>query len=218
MRKLLILLTLPLLAAILLQGCSKAYGTGEKEKLPVTVEPAEAEETTPEEPVKPELTPERLELIKLLESQQFYVFEQMTQKYEDFELENLKGQMKKLSQYEGKVIFLNFWATWCGPCRKEMPSMQKLYDELKGDGFEIIAVNLQEEKKEVQKFMDSLKLNFPVLLDKTGQVGGIYGASSIPTTYIFDRKGFVVAGAIGTREWDTPETKQIFKSLLEETK
>jgi thiol-disulfide isomerase/thioredoxin len=133
----------------------------------------------------------------------------------DFELESLAGGNRSLSSFKGKVVFLNFWATWCGPCRQEMPSMERLYQQLKGRGLEIVAVNLQEDDRSIQKFIDKYKLTFPVLLDKSGRVGSMYGARSIPTTYIVDRKGYVVAGTIGTREWDSVEYVRFFERLLQ---
>ncbi len=132
----------------------------------------------------------------------------------DFELEDMGGNLKKLSSYRGKFVFLNFWATWCGPCRYEMPSMQKVYDELKDEGFVIVAVNLQEDRKLVKKFLDQYGLTFPVLLDKKGRVGAMYGARSIPTTYLIDRKGYIIGRAIGAREWDVPEIQSVFKDIL----
>lgn len=133
----------------------------------------------------------------------------------DFQLQDLSGTSRKLSDYKGKVVFLNFWATWCGPCRFEMPSMERLYKKLKAKGFEIIAVNLQENRKDVQPFVDELGLTFPVLLDTTGRIGSTYGARSIPTTYIIDRNGLVIAGTIGTREWDGEEYIRFFEKLLQ---
>jgi thiol-disulfide isomerase/thioredoxin/plastocyanin len=133
----------------------------------------------------------------------------------DFELEDLGGNLRKLSSFQGKVVFLNFWATWCGPCRIEMPSMQRLYDKLKNEGLEIVAVDLQESKKQVKKFMGRYNLSFTVLLDKNGEVGMIYGARSIPMTYLIDRDGYVFAGAIGAREWDSPQTVSIFREILQ---
>ncbi len=132
----------------------------------------------------------------------------------DFELQELSGASRRLSDFNGRVVFLNFWATWCGPCRMEMPSMQRLYERLKRKGLEIVAVNLQEDRGSVQRFVDELGLNFPVLLDTTGRVGATYGARSIPTTYIVDREGFVIAGTIGTREWDGEQYIRFFERLL----
>ena len=121
-----------------------------------------------------------------------------------------------MSDYRGKVVFLNFWATWCGPCRFEMPSMETLYQRFKAKGLVIVAVNLQEDRNSVQRFVDEYGLSFPVLLDTTGRVGATYGARSIPTTYIVDRDGFVLAGTIGTREWDTEDYLRFFEKLLAE--
>jgi thiol-disulfide isomerase/thioredoxin len=132
----------------------------------------------------------------------------------DFELQELSGAGRRLSDFNGRVVFLNFWATWCGPCRMEMPSMQRLYERLKRKGLEIVAVNLQEDRGSVQRFVDELGLSFPVLLDTTGRVGATYGARSIPTTYIVDREGFVIAGTIGTREWDGEQYIRFFERLL----
>ena len=134
----------------------------------------------------------------------------------DFELQDLSGSTRSLSDYRGKVVFLNFWATWCGPCRFEMPSMEKLYRCFKDQGLEIVAVNLQEDRSSVQGFVDEYDLSFPVLLDSTGRVGATYGARSIPTTYIMGRDGLVLAGTIGTREWDTEEYLSFFERLLAE--
>jgi thiol-disulfide isomerase/thioredoxin len=132
----------------------------------------------------------------------------------DFELQDLSGVSRRLSDFRGKVVFLNFWATWCGPCRFEMPSMEKLYKRLKDEGLEIVAVNLQEDRSSVEQFVDEYGLSFPVLLDTTGRIGATYGARSIPTTYIVDREGLVIAGTIGTREWDTEDYVRFFEKLL----
>ena len=132
----------------------------------------------------------------------------------DFELQDLTGATRRLSDFRGKVVFLNFWATWCGPCRFEMPSMEKLYQRLNAKGLEIVAVNLQEDRSSVQRFVDEYGLSFHILLDTSGRIGATYGARSIPTTYIVDREGFVIAGTIGTREWDTEENIRFFEKLL----
>jgi thiol-disulfide isomerase/thioredoxin len=134
----------------------------------------------------------------------------------DFELQDLSGKTVKLSALKGKVVFLNFWATWCGPCRSEMPSMQRLYEKLKADGLEILAVDLQEDKVKVQAFAKELGLAFPILLDSDGRVGAAYNARSIPTTYLIGRDGSIFARAVGSREWDTPELIDIFRLILKD--
>lgn len=146
-----------------------------------------------------------------------YVYEPFNLPFVDFELEDLNGKKVQMSDFKGKVIFLNFWATWCGPCRSEMPSMEKLYNALKNKGLVMLAINLQEDKKKVAAFMNSNKLTFPVLLDTTGKIGSIYGARNIPTTYLFDKSGFAVFGTAGAREWNDDQHMEIFRHLLEES-
>jgi peroxiredoxin len=92
--------------------------------------------------------------------------------------------------------------------------MQKLYEHLKERGLEIIAVDLQEDKETVRKFIDKHNLSFTAILDKTGRIGSQYGVRNIPTTYIIDRNGFVIAGTIGGKEWYTPELISFFEYLL----
>jgi peroxiredoxin len=133
----------------------------------------------------------------------------------DFTLIDLSGKKVSLSNYRGKLVFLNFWATWCPPCRAEMPSMERLYQKLKAKGLVILAVDLQEDAKTVQKFVGELKLTFPVVLDSDGRVGATYGARSIPTTYIIGREGSALGGTIGGHEWDSPQMVAFFTRLLE---
>jgi peroxiredoxin len=133
----------------------------------------------------------------------------------DFTLSDLSGKKVSLSAYQGKLVFLNFWATWCPPCRAEMPSMERLYQKLKAKGLVILAVDLQEDAKSVQKFVDEHKLTFTVLLDSDGKVGATYGARSIPTSYIIGRDGSALGGTIGGREWDSSEMIAFFIRLLE---
>ena len=135
-------------------------------------------------------------------------------KYIDFELPDLKGGSLKLNSFEGKVVFLNFFATWCGPCKAEMPSMQKLYEKLKPEGFEILAVDLQESPAVVEAFVKRYGLTFPVVLDRSGQIGTYYGARSIPTSYIIDRSGNVIAGAVGSRDWFSSSSIEFFRKVL----
>jgi thiol-disulfide isomerase/thioredoxin len=132
----------------------------------------------------------------------------------DFELEDLSGKKLKLSSFAGRVVLLNFWATWCGPCRAEIPSMQELYGKLSSLGLVVVAVNLQESKGTVAAFAKSSKMTFPILLDTQGEVGSTYGASAIPTTYVIDRRGLALAGIQGSMEWNTPAVEAYLRALL----
>ena len=133
----------------------------------------------------------------------------------EFELESLEGDSISLGSFKGKIVLLNFWATWCGPCREEIPSMQELYEAYQDRGLEIIAVNLMEDKKSVQKFADSFGMTFPILLDADGRVGRIYGARAIPTTYLIDAEGYILGGMSGTRNWYAPEVIELIDILIE---
>lgn len=132
----------------------------------------------------------------------------------NFKLENIQGIEEELTDYRGKVVFLNFWATWCGPCRYEMPSMEKLYNEFKGDGLEILAINLGEKAPVIKEFMEEYNLSFPVLLDKDNSVAMNYGVRSIPTTYLIDRDGNILGMAVGAREWDSNALRELFREIL----
>jgi peroxiredoxin len=132
----------------------------------------------------------------------------------DFTLQDLSGKRVRLQDLRGKVVFLNFWATWCPPCRLEMPTMEKLHLEFKEQGLEVVAVNIRESEDTVRQFVDQLGLSFTVLLDRRGSVSDEYGAWSIPITYIIDRRGDFVGKAAGYREWDSREAQAFFRTRL----
>ncbi|NBB90670.1 MAG: redoxin domain-containing protein [Spirochaetes bacterium] len=121
----------------------------------------------------------------------------------DFELPILSSDTRRsLASFEGNVVLLNFWASWCPPCIEEMPSMQSLYERLGGAGFEIVAVNLQEDPKTVRSFMDENGYDFPVLLDRNGRIAREYGVRGIPTSYLVHSDGRLLAMLVGPYEWD----------------
>ena len=132
----------------------------------------------------------------------------------EFTLKDLNGKDVSLKDFSGKVVFLTFWATWCGPCIIEMPSMEKLYRQFKDDGLIIVAINFQESRKQVKVFMDNFRLTFPALLDQKGEVGGLYGVFSLPTTYLIDPEGRLIGGAIGARDWEKRAAQELIKALL----
>jgi len=131
-----------------------------------------------------------------------------------FRLKDLNGKEVKLEDHRGKIVFLNFWATWCLPCRAEMPSMEKLYTQFKDRDFIILAVDLQEGTNKVRVLKEKFGLHFPILLDSDGRVGLMYGVRSIPTTYLIDQEGYVMGGALGARNWARKEAFELIDHLL----
>ena len=132
-----------------------------------------------------------------------------------FTVRNLKGHRVQLVDYRGKVVILNLWATWCGPCRVEMPGMENLYRRYRSEGLEILAVSLDKGSSDkVQAFADEYQLSFPVLLDKDGQVERRYNSITIPTTYVIDKKGMVVAEVDGAKNWESEQTFEALEYLL----
>ena len=134
----------------------------------------------------------------------------------DFTLPDLDGKTVRLSDFRGKkAIFLNFWATWCVPCRQEMPTMEKAYQEYKGRGLEILAVSLAAGSKSVVKnFMQELKLSFPALLDPEMEVLRLYRQFSIPASFLIDKQGIVRHRELGYRDWTTPESRKLLEAIL----
>jgi len=134
----------------------------------------------------------------------------------DFTFPDLNGSSVSLSDFRGKVVFVNVWATWCPPCREEMPSMQKLYETFKGLHLEILAVSIDSNGSEaVTPFMEKLNLTFPVLLDPESKIWGLYGLTGVPESFIIDREGIVVKKIIGAMDWATPEVFRFFQELIQ---
>jgi peroxiredoxin len=132
----------------------------------------------------------------------------------DIGLQDVNGMTVKLSDFKGKIMFLNFWATWCPPCRIEMPSMEKLHNKFKNEDFVMLAIDLQEPASVVKKFFKEYKLTFMALLDPDGEASGLFGVRSIPTTFILDKEGRIIGGAVGSREWDSKESFALFEYLI----
>ena len=135
----------------------------------------------------------------------------------NFKLEAHDGSTVSLEQLKGKVVFLNSWATWCGPCREEMPSMETLYDELRPNrDFVMLAVS-QDTKGRlvVAPYVEKNGYHFKVLLDPENQVGEAYDVSGVPETFIIDREGRIVAHHMGAFDWSRPDVKDALKQLLE---
>jgi peroxiredoxin len=134
----------------------------------------------------------------------------------DFTLSDMDGKSHTLSSYHGKVVMLNFWATYCGPCIKEMPSMQRLKGKLADRPFDILAIDMAEEKADVEAFMQrhKIQVNFPILLDSEGTVIEQWMVSAVPTTFIIDPQGKIQYALYGGLEWDNDEVVNTINGLL----
>lgn len=135
----------------------------------------------------------------------------------DFRLMDLHGKAISLSDYHGKVVLLNFWATWCGPCRVEMPAMEALYRSMQSKGLEIIAISVDQQGTAVTRpFQEALGLSFPILHDLDYQVGLTYGARTLPMTFAIDRRGVIRQLVFGARDWNSPEARMGIAEVLQE--
>ena len=133
----------------------------------------------------------------------------------DFTVYGLDGDTLSLADLRGKVVFLNFWATWCPPCRREMPSMEKLWKALSDlEGFTIVAVDVKESAQKVRRFAESQGYTFPIYLDPRGNAARSYRVRGIPTTFILNPQGQVIGGFVGGRVWDKPEVIEGFRALV----
>src|SRR5579863_589787 len=135
----------------------------------------------------------------------------------DFKLPDLGGTPISLSSLRGKVVFLNVWATWCGPCREEMPSIETLYEEFSKDrDFVVLAVSQDSEgRSAVDSYVRKNGYKFTVLLDPQNQVGDAYDVSGIPETFIIDRTGRIVAHHVGPYDWAQPEMREALRELID---
>ena len=136
----------------------------------------------------------------------------------DFTLEDIDGKKFSLKEYRGKVVLLNFWATWCPPCRREMPSMERLNQNFKDKDFVVLALNQMEDSDQVFTYTAELQVapTFAILFDKNSDVARAYGVLGLPTTYLIDKKGNMRFRAIGGRDFDHAEVKKQILQLMKE--
>ena len=132
-----------------------------------------------------------------------------------FRLTDLAGNEVALADYRGRVVLVNFWATWCKPCEDEMPAMERLYEALAPEGFELLAVSVDEGIEEVLEFQERLDLSFPILHDPTKEASESYQSYRFPESFLVDRDGLLDARFIGPREWDAPAYRNRVRRLLE---
>ena len=134
----------------------------------------------------------------------------------DFALRTLEGKTVQLSEFRGKkVVLINFWATWCPPCRLEMPTMQQIYSEYKAKAFEVLAVNIEPDaKQEIRDFMKELRLIFPIALDPDMKVTSKFRVIGLPVSVLIDRQGIIRAKDIGYHDWANKASRTLVESLL----
>jgi thiol-disulfide isomerase/thioredoxin len=130
---------------------------------------------------------------------------------------DLSGAQRSLEEFAGKVVMINFWATWCPPCVKELPSMQALWEKLRQHDFIMLAVNVGEDHETVAGFLDSFSsgIDFPILLDARLEVVKGWPVFGLPTTFILDRRGHMIFRALGEREWTDPAIEEQIRSLMD---
>lgn len=133
----------------------------------------------------------------------------------DFSLPDLDGREVRLSDLRGKVVLLNFWATWCKPCKEEMPSMEELYQILKEKDFAMLAVSIDKKSSDIKPFKEELKLTLPILHDRWGSVDRRYKLTGVPETYIIDQNGILAEKIIGPRDWTKTENVKVILDLLQ---
>lgn len=134
----------------------------------------------------------------------------------DFTLNNIEGESISLSDFKGQVVLLNFWASWCGPCISEMPSLETLQDKTKDLNFKILAVNIGESSETAADFINNNGYTFETLSDPKNNTATLFGVRSIPTTYLLNKDGNIVAGKLGAYEWDNENLIQIITELINE--
>jgi peroxiredoxin len=130
------------------------------------------------------------------------------------ELADLEGKPHRLADYRGRVVLVNFWATWCVPCREEMPSIERLRASLQGRPFTVLAVNLAEPESRIRKFLEAVPVSFPVLLDRNAQTAKAWQARVLPATFIVGPDGVVRYQYYGELDWSKPEVREAVLALL----
>jgi len=134
----------------------------------------------------------------------------------DFNLADLKDATHTLSEYRGKVVAVNFWASWCPPCIREMPSMQRLQNKLTDEAFVMLPVNVGEKKNKVWKFVKLINFNVPTLLDPNSETFNAWDVSVLPTSFLLDKQGHIRYRVQGDLEWDSGEVVAVIEELINE--
>lgn len=134
----------------------------------------------------------------------------------DFTLVDRKGKSWTLSELKGQVVFVNFWATWCAPCREEMPAMQRLLDMMPEDKFKMVAILNRDTPANADLFVQKNNITIPILNDMGNNIGPMYGLTGLPETFIIDKQGILREKFIGPAKWDSPEAVQMIMQYINE--
>jgi peroxiredoxin len=131
----------------------------------------------------------------------------------DFTLSTIDGKKLRLEDQRGKVVFVNFWATWCPPCREEMPAMERLWQQQKDQGLMVLAVSVDSDTNGVPAFVKQHGFTFPVVLDPNMDVANAYGVRALPASFVIDPQGQMVAVALGPRRWDGDAAQSLIEAV-----
>ncbi len=157
----------------------------------------------------------RAELTELLGKLNLSTYPRVTWPPE-FQGQTIEGRTASLASQRGKVVLVNFWATWCQECRPEMPMFEQLHREFAAQGLSVIGVNTREGTAAIRAYANELRLTFPLVLDQKGNIYAAYGVVGLPTTFLIGRDGRAVARAVGPREWNSAPARKLIQELLDE--
>ncbi len=132
----------------------------------------------------------------------------------DFELRDASGNLWKLSDLKGKVVFLNFWATWCSVCRSEKPSIENLYMKVQNKPLQMLGILFRDNPNNLMPYFQRQRVSYPTLIGNADEVAGQYGITGVPETFIIDKNGILREKIVGPREWDTPEAMALIEKWL----
>lgn len=133
----------------------------------------------------------------------------------EFVLRDMDGKYVSITALRGKLVVLNFWATWCPPCRKELPGLDRLHGDYLGQGLVVVAVSTDSTERGIRKFLDENPFRLRVVHDRDGKISQLYGVFSLPTTFIIDRRGIVISHIIGEQDWSSSQMRSRIETLLE---
>ena len=135
-----------------------------------------------------------------------------------FSLRTVDGRAIDLESLRGHGVLVNFWATWCGPCKDEMPALQRLKQAFPSDNFELLAVTTDQQPESIRRFVHALNINFPILMDESKDVSAAFGVRGLPTTIVISKNGLLMGRAVGPRRWDAPESVALIDALVESSR